>query len=192
MALGFVLAMYMLHVYLQIVGKQRLPVGWLMLSATLLINILHDGGDSFTRLVKQVEWEVLVQIVALYTLTICVERLRWYVALNVALDRLVGGIESRQLRMCAIMLLIVWVYGVLVFVLNSSVVPLMMHDWIRRLARRNSSTPVMVTYALTMALAGNADVLASMANLLLVGVARRHGVKMSYWQFMRYVEKWGV
>lgn len=187
LVLAFVLCMYLTHALLH-ARLQRLSIGWLMLSAALLLVVLADNGAQLPRVLHQVDWESLLLVFALFVLMLCVDSLNLLLHLSSMLEEQLAGISRVWMRYTMTIVTIVWAYGPLAAICNNNIVTISLLDSIKNLIEKNKFEvlPVMVTFALAMGLGGSGCMFGSVSNILAVGIAEKHGVRMSFWKFLRY------
>lgn len=187
LVLAYILGMYLVHALLH-ARLQRPSIGWLMLSAALLLVVLADNGAQMPRLLHQVDWESLLLVFALFVLMLCVDSLNLLVHLSSMLEKQLSDISRDWLRYTMTIVTIVWAYGPLAAICNNNIVTISMLHSVENLIEKNKfdALPIIVTFALAMGLGGSGCMFGSVSNILAVGIAERHGVRVSFWKFLRY------
>lgn len=190
LVLVYIICIYVVHAQLHD-SQQRLSIGWLMLSAALLLLVLNDNGAQFPALLHQVDWESLLLVFALFVFMLCVDSLNLFTHLSDMLEDRLAGISRDRQRHTTTLVTIMWVYGPLAAIGNNDVVTSSLLESIKPLIEKTGcgALPVVVTFALAMGLGGCGSMFGSVSNILAVGIAQRHSVHVSFWRFFRYI-KW--
>jgi Na+/H+ antiporter NhaD/arsenite permease-like protein len=154
------------------------PATVALLGAGVLLLI---AGQELRELVEDVEWETLVFFMGLFVM---VGGLVKVGAINTVAEAAAGITGGSDL---AASMLILWVSGLLSgFVDNIPYVAAMAPVVERLVGEASGSAVLWWSLALGADLGGNLTVVGASANVVVVGLARRAGYPISFWEFFKY------
>jgi Na+/H+ antiporter NhaD/arsenite permease-like protein len=189
----------------RITDYRLLAVGSVVLVLTLLGFLLHGplglesgtialtgaatlllvGSINVNKSLQDVEWETLFFFVGLFMAVAGLEHTGALAAVGHALTSLTGG----DLR--ATVLLVLWVSVLLSGIVDNIPYATAMIPVVREMSQtmgisNGAANPLWWALVLGADLGGNLTVVAASANVIVVGIARREGIEIGFWDFLKY------
>ncbi|MDY6787447.1 MAG: ArsB/NhaD family transporter [candidate division WOR-3 bacterium] len=174
--LCIVIAGFLLHDALQIEASSVALFG-----AALLM--LLSGRDEIDRFFHEVEWSTIFFFIGLFILVGGLAQLGIIKSLSVFVLQLTGESIDKT------MYLVLWMSGLFsAFVDNipyvATMIPVIKH--MGEHFGMNAVNPIWWALSLGACLGGNGTLIGASANVLSIGIARKSGYKISFWQFTKH------
>ncbi len=146
-----------------------------------ILLMLARGRVGVQDVLSDVDWSTLVFFMAMFIVIRGVE------ALGV-MDFIAGGIMSVAQGYAALLIIIVWISAVVSAFVDNIPFVMSMIPVIARIAATASvaSTPLYWALSLGGCLGGNGTLVGASANVVVAGIAERHGHPISFRSFLKY------
>ncbi len=164
-------------------GMLGLESGTIALTGAAVLLLV--GKIDVNKSLRDVEWETLFFFVGLFMAVSGLEHTGALTAVGHALVSLTGGDLS------ATVLLVLWVSVLLSGIVDNIPYATAMIPVVREMSQsmgiaNGASNPLWWALVFGADLGGNLTVVAASANVIVAGIARREGIEIGFWEFLKY------